>query len=339
MQAIDRNRYEVIPVGITQRGRWLLAEPDTLREGLLEAAPHVLPSAELQRADVRGVRRGGSSTVTLGEEVDVVFPLVHGTYGEDGCMQGLFELAGLPYVGSSVSASAVGMDKILMKAVFAAHGLPSVNYLPMRRADWERDPRACVDEVTARIGYPCFVKPANLGSSVGITKVHSAAELVPALNLAAEFSARLIVEEGIAVRELECGVLGNETPEASIVGEVTPQREFYDYEAKYHDPQTTFAIPADIPAAVADEVRTMAVRAFTAIGASGLARVDFFLERESGRIYLNEINTIPGFTAMSVYPRLWAASGVPYGELIDRLIALALARYEDEFRNRTEYER
>jgi len=338
MQAIDRDRYEVIPVGITQRGRWLLADPESLREGLLEAAGRLLPSAEPRSSDVSSARRGDSPTITLGEGMDVVFPLVHGTYGEDGCLQGLFELAGLPYVGSSVSASAVGMDKILMKSVFAANGLPSVSYLPVRRADWERDPRAWLDEIATRIGFPCFVKPANLGSSVGISKVISAADLAPALNLAAEFSARLIVEQGITVRELECGVLGNDAPEASIVGEVIPDREFYDYEAKYYDPQTKFVIPADIPADVAEEVRTMAVRAFTALGASGLARVDFFLERESGRVYLNEINTIPGFTAMSVYPRLWAASGVPYADLIDRLIALALARHGDEARNRTEYE-
>ncbi len=339
MQAIDRERYEVVPVGITKRGRWLLAEPDALREGLLEGADRVIPSAELRRQDPVVGPRGAVSGLDLASGVDIVFPLVHGTYGEDGCLQGLFELAGLPYVGSSVPASAVGMDKILMKAVFAAHALPSVDYMPVRRVDWERDPRACLDEITGRIGFPCFVKPSNLGSSVGIRKVHAADELPSALGLAAEFSPRIIVERGIAARELECGVLGNETPEASVVGEVIPGREFYDYEAKYYDPRTRFIIPADVPSALADEIRAMAIRAFTAIGASGLARVDFFLERETERIYLNEINTIPGFTAMSVYPRLWAATGVPYPALIDRLIALALARHDDEARNRTEYER
>ncbi len=339
MQAIDRDRYEVIPIGITQRGRWLLAEPDAMKEGLLEGADRVIPTAELRGQDLAGISRSVPSTLDLANGVDVVFPLVHGTYGEDGCLQGLFELAGLPYVGSSVSASAVGMDKILMKAVFAAHGLPSVDYMPVRRADWERDPRACLDEIADGLGFPCFVKPSNLGSSVGISKVHAAEELSAALNLAAEFSPRIIVERGISARELECGVLGNEAPEASAVGEVIPRREFYDYEAKYYDPQTRFVIPADIPNAVADDVRAMAIRAFTALGASGLARVDFFLERETGRIYVNEINTIPGFTAMSVYPRLWGATGVPYSALIDRLIALALARHDDEARNRTEYER
>jgi D-alanine-D-alanine ligase len=251
----------------------------------------------------------------------------------------LFELAGIPYVGSSVSASAVGMDKVLMKAVFAAAGLPSVDYLPIRRVEWERDRDRCLARIADEIGFPCFVKPANLGSSVGITKVATAANLPPALTLAAEFGSRLIVERGIAARELECGVLGNHEPAASVVGEVIPRRDFYDYEAKYHDPDTRFVIPADIPGSLADEVRSLAIRAFTAIGAAGMARVDFFLERQSGRVFVNEINTIPGFTAMSVYPRLWAASGVAYPELIDRLIALALERHEDEGHNRTEYER
>jgi D-alanine-D-alanine ligase len=339
MQAIDRDRYDVVPVGITQQGRWLLAEPIALREGSLEGAGAMLPSAELRNPGLVPTHDRRTAMVTLADTVDVVFPLVHGTYGEDGCLQGLFELAGIPYVGSSVPASAVGMDKLLMKAVFAAAGLPSVDYLPLRRVDWERAGDGCLTRVVEEIGFPCFVKPANLGSSVGISKVAGASELPTALTLAAEFSPRLIIERGIDARELECGVLGNHDPAASVVGEVMPRREFYDYEAKYHDPDTKFAIPAEIPASIADEVRSMAIRAFAAIGASGMARVDFFLERDSGRVFLNEINTIPGFTAMSVYPRLWAAAGVPYPELINRLIALAVERHEDQARNRTEYER
>jgi D-alanine-D-alanine ligase len=337
MGAIDRDRYQVIPVGITQRGRWLLAEPLALREGTLEAAGTMLPSAELRSPDLAPA--DDAAKVTLADTVDVVFPLVHGTYGEDGCLQGLFELAGIPYVGSSLPASAVGMDKVLMKAVFAAAGLPSVAYLPIRRVEWEREGDRCLARIADEIGFPCFVKPANLGSSVGITKVLSKRELPLALTLAAEYSSRLIIERGVAARELECGVLGNHEPHASVVGEVIPRRDFYDYEAKYHDPDTQFVIPAEIPPNVADEVRAMAIRAFAAIGAAGMARVDFFLERESGRVFVNEINTIPGFTSMSVYPRLWAASGVEYAELIDRLIALALERHEDQARNRTEYER
>jgi D-alanine-D-alanine ligase len=326
-------------VGITQRGRWLLTDPAALRAGALEGADTLLPSAELRSPGLVPSHRRDPALVTLADRVDVVFPLVHGTYGEDGCLQGLFELAGIPYVGSSVSASAVGMDKVLMKAVFAAAGLPSVAYLSLRRAEWERDEAACLRRIAERIGFPCFVKPANLGSSVGISKVATASDLPAALALAAEFSPLLIVEQGIAARELECGVLGNHEPEASVVGEIIPRRDFYDYQAKYHDPETQLVIPADISDGVAEEVRDMAIRAFTAIGGTGLARVDFFLERQSGRVLLNEINTIPGFTAMSMYPRLWAASGVPYPELIDRLIALALERHEDQARNRTEYER
>jgi D-alanine-D-alanine ligase len=279
----------------------------------------------------------GPEAARLRERVDVVFPLVHGTFGEDGCLQGLLELAEVPYVGSNVLASAVGMDKIVMKAVFQAYGLPVVPFASVARADWEQDPTPVLGRLEAEIGYPCFVKPANLGSSVGISKARGREQLADGLALAAEFSSRLIVEAGREVRELACGVLGNDRPAASVVGEVIPNREFYDYEAKYHDPQTRFMIPADISPEAQAEVQALAVRAFQAIGASGLARVDFFLDRADGRLWVNEINTIPGFTAMSVYPRLWAASGVPYPELIHRLIQLARERHRDQARNRTRY--
>ncbi|MBM2810450.1 MAG: D-alanine--D-alanine ligase, partial [Chloroflexi bacterium] len=255
------------------------------------------------------------------------------------CLQGLFELASIPYVGAPVFASAVGMDKILMKMVFRAAGLPLTDYAPLERGDWERDHAGTLTRMEIEIGYPCFVKPANLGSSVGISKVRNRAELADALNLAAEFSSRILVERGLEVRELECAILGNQEPMASVVGEVLPSREFYDYEAKYHDPTTTFVIPADIDEGVNVEIRGLAVKAFKAIGAAGMARVDFFLGRGDGRVYLNEINTIPGFTSMSVYPRLWQATGVPYPDLIDRLIQFGLDRHADEARNRTEYER
>lgn len=338
IRSIDHERYEVIPIGITRLGSWLLVEPDALLEGALEGAPRVLASAERRGSSPTPVRPAEAAVLALAEITDVAFPLVHGTFGEDGCLQGLLELAGIPYVGSGVGASAVGMDKLLMKTVFTAQGLPCAPFLPIRRVDWERDPRRCLDQIAEVLGFPCFVKPANLGSSVGITRVGSPAELPAALTLAAEFSARVIVERAVSARELECGVLGNHDPEASVVGEVIPRRAFYDYEAKYRDPHTRFAIPAEIAPSTAAQVREMAVRAFQAIGASGMARVDFFLERGTERVLVNEINTIPGFTAMSVYPRLWAASGVSYTDLIDRLISLAIEHHQDQGRNRTEYE-
>ena len=269
--------------------------------------------------------------------MDVVFPLVHGTYGEDGCLQGLFDLADVPYVGSGVLGSAVGMDKITMKAVFQAHGLPMVPYLAVSRAAWERD-RAGTLRRAEELGFPSFVNPSSLGSSVGITKVHDATELGPALDGAARYGERLVVEQGIDAREVECGVLGNDMPEASVVGEILLKREFYDYEAKYHDPETDFAIPADLPTEVVLNVQALAIQAFQAVGAAGMARVDFFLDKQDGSLYLNEINTIPGFTTMSVYPRLWQASGVPYAELIERLIDLAIQRHADRARNQVTYQ-
>jgi len=241
-------------------------------------------------------------------------------------------------VGSSVLASAVGMDKITMKSVFRAEGLPLVDYLPVLRATWEKDPESVITAVTERLGFPCFAKPSALGSSVGISKARDRDQLQGALNLAAEFGSRMLVERAVDVRELECGVLGNDAPAASVVGEIRPARDFYDYEAKYYDSATEFIIPARIEGELQQRIQQTALAAFKAIGANGMARVDFFLDRASGALYLNEINTIPGFTMMSVYPRLWEASGVPYPKLIDRLIRLAIDRHEDDARNRTHYE-
>jgi D-alanine-D-alanine ligase len=253
-------------------------------------------------------------------------------------LQGLFELGGVAYVGSGVLASAVGMDKILMKTVFRAHGFPVADYVPVDRADWEEDPSSTLSRVEGAIGFPCFAKPASLGSSVGISKVRDRAGLADALDLAAQFGPRIVVERALDAREIECGVLGNRRPAASVVGEVIPSREFYDYEAKYHDPSTRFVIPANVDAGIAASIQSLAVRAFEAIGAAGLARVDFFLDRNDSRIYINEINTIPGFTSMSVFPRLWAASGISYRDLISQLIELACERHGDAARNRTRYE-
>ncbi|MBU1878090.1 MAG: D-alanine--D-alanine ligase [Chloroflexi bacterium] len=255
----------------------------------------------------------------------------------NGTMQGLLELADIPYVGAGVLGSALGMDKIAMKAAFAQHDLPIVPFLALKRKDWERDPEAMLDRVAARFGYPCFVKPANLGSSVGITKAHDRDELRAALALAAAYDRKMLAEESIDAREIECSVLGNDDPIASVPGEVIPSREFYDYAAKYVDEDSELLIPAPIGDERTRQVRELAVRAFLALDLAGMARVDFFLERGTDRLYLNEVNTIPGFTSISMYPKLWAASGVSYTELITRLIELALERHADKQRSRTSY--
>ena len=337
IEAMDPDRYEAVPIGITHGGSWVAAPPEALLAGEPDPGPRLLPSADPGQPGLIPLP-ASTSAAALTDAFDVVFPLVHGTFGEDGCLQGLFELAAVPYVGSNVLASAVGMDKITMKTIFRAEGFPIVDYLPVSRSTWEEDPRSVLAAVEGRLGYPCFVKPGNLGSSVGITKARGPQQLSAALALAAEFGSRMLVEQAVDARELECGVLGNDRPDASVVGEVVPAREFYDYEAKYYDSATRFAIPAEIDPSIQNTIRQLSMAAFTAIGASGMARVDFFLDRGSQALYLNEINTIPGFTAMSVYPRLWAASGVPYAELIDRLIQLALQRHDDQARNRTHYE-
>jgi D-alanine-D-alanine ligase len=261
--------------------------------------------------------------------VDVVFPVLHGPYGEDGTIQGMLELAGIPYVGSGVLASAVGMDKLTMKKIFAHHGLPQVEWIGLTRKEWEEDGKMWVQEVETSLGYPCFVKPANLGSSVGINKVGDAEELERAIEEAARLDRRLIVERGVDAREIEVSVLGNERAEVSVPGEIIVKRnEFYDYEAKYSEGGMDLVVPADIPDSTAAEIRHIARTAYEAIDAAGMARMDFFLERETNRLLINEINTIPGFTPTSVYSRLWAASGLPYEELLDRLIRLALERHD-----------
>jgi D-alanine-D-alanine ligase len=329
--AIDGGRYEVVPMGITRDGQWLVGS-DPLR-ALADTAgvrlalpPHVAPSrSEPGTARARlpaacGLPAGAAS------RLDVVFPVLHGPYGEDGTLQGLLELADVAYVGAGVLASAVGMDKATMKAVFRAHGLPVVPHLVVRAHEWTDGPDALRRRVDDELGYPCFVKPANLGSSVGISKVAVPRDLDAAVRLAFDHDRKILIERGILGRELEVSVLGNDRPEASVPGEVLPGKEWYDYEAKYTDGIAKLMIPAPLEAAVAEEVRRLAVAAFRAIDAAGLARVDFFLEGDD-RIWVNEINTMPGFTQTSAYPRLWEASGLPYPQLIDRLIALALERH------------
>jgi D-alanine-D-alanine ligase len=342
MSHLDRNKYEVVPIGITKTGAWLLgSDPQKLlaaeQGAQVDAEPEVTTSVTLTGDP--NVRRliplQSGEPLRDNGVLDVIFPVMHGTTGEDGALQGLLEVANVPYVGCGVLGSALGMDKEKMKMIFQNVGLPIVDYLVYRRHEWERSPEAILDAIEQRLGYPNFVKPANLGSSVGINKAHNRAELEHAMRVAAEYDRKIIIEHGINCRELECGVLGNNEPIASVVGEVVASNEFYDYRAKYIDNQSRITIPADIPQATAEEVRRQAVKAFIALDLSGLSRVDFFLEKETGQVYINEVNTLPGFTQISMYPQLWEASGIPYEELLDRLIELAIERHSDQQRNRT----
>lgn len=339
MQALDPQRYDVLPVYLTPEGRWLPAiEPSrALQQGTAAASP-VLLSSDPQQRGLLPLSPGLGAQTNGMRPIDVVFPLLHGTYGEDGTVQGLLELAGVPYVGAGVLGSAVGMDKGVMKILFQAAGLPVVPHVVVGRRDWERGPERVRSRILDTLALPVFVKPANLGSSVGISKVKQAAELTAAMDLACQYDRRLIIEQGLVCRELECSVLGNDEPQVSVVGEIVVQREFYDYEAKYSPGLSGLHIPANIDASLAQELRRLAVAAFQAIEAAGLARVDFFVDRQTGTPYVNEINTLPGFTATSMYPKLWEASGVPYSQLIDRLVQLAFERHQDRQRSRTTYD-
>jgi len=326
LAAIDRSRYDVVPIGIAKDGHWLVGG-DPLR-ALAEAAglPLALPPAPATGATLARVQTAGGLPAGLAARLDIVFPLLHGPYGEDGTVQGLLELADLPYVGAGVLASAVGMDKATMKAVFRAHGLPIVPHLVVLRHEWTAGREGIAGRVAEELGFPCFVKPSNLGSSVGISKVRAAPELGGAVAAAFAHDRKILVERGVTGREIEVSVLGNDLPEASVPGEVLPGKDWYDYEAKYTEGIAKLLIPAPVSAGLVAEFRSLAVRAFRAVDAAGLARVDFFLEDEV-RIWVNEINTIPGFTRTSAYPRLWEASGLPYPRLVDRLIELALERH------------
>ena len=330
--AMDPQRFEPVPLYIDKNGRWLVG--GSLKRLVSEdgAGKYVyLPPDPTQHSLVPAQDGRGGGLPPL----DVVFPVFHGLNGEDGTIQGVLELANLPYVGAGVLGSALGLDKIYMKRAFAAAGLPIVDYLPITRRQYEQDPNAFIALVEERLGYPCFSKFANSGSSVGTTKAHDRAELVGGLRLASSFDRKLLVERAVDARELEVSVLGNDEPQASVVGEVVPAHEFYDYDAKYLDEGSRLIIPAAIDPGVAEDVRAMAVRAFQAVDAAGMARVDFFLERTSGRVLLNEVNTIPGFTRISMYPKLWEASGLSYPKLIERLVDLAIERFNDKQRSQT----
>ncbi|HEY3989024.1 MAG TPA: D-alanine--D-alanine ligase family protein [Acidobacteriaceae bacterium] len=364
LAAIDKKKYDVVPIGIAKSGHWLLADEaqHMLAGGTTVTATHIAkgraahPSSLVPTAHPAGLLHVPASAANEQAEalgVDVLFPVLHGTFGEDGTIQGLFELAGKAYVGSGVLGSAAGMDKDVMKRLFMAAGLPIVEHITLLRGAWQKSPRKAIAEIEANLRYPLFVKPANLGSSVGISKVHDRSELAPAIVLAASYDRKIIIEQGVGgkaaknkpaerARELEVAVLGNEDPKASVVGEIVPAKEFYDYEAKYESDGSIPIIPARLSKAQAKDVREMAIAAFHACDCSGLARVDFLLEPESrtgkpGRLYLNEINTMPGFTSISMYPKLWQASGLKYSDLIDRLIELALERRAE--RDDTQYSR
>ncbi len=357
--AIDRDKFDVTPIGITKEGRWLAA---TGARGLLNGAagaegrqlragdPAATPGAKLLHEGIPTLLAPEPASQGVAERaIDVVFPVLHGTFGEDGTIQGLFELAGIAYVGSGVLGSAAGMDKDVMKRLFAQAGLPIVKHVTLLRADWEKAPRKAISAVEKALKYPVFVKPANLGSSVGISKAHDRAELGPALELAAKYDRKLIVEQGVGgkaargdavarAREFEVAVLGNDDPKASVVGEIIPGKEFYDYEAKYLSEGSVPVIPAKISREQSKAIREMAVAAFKACDLSGLARVDFLMEAGGKeRIFVNEVNTMPGFTQISMYPKLWEASGLKYKELITALIELALERQAEK--SKTTYSR
>ena len=338
---LDAERYELIEVGITHQGEWLAGE------GALDAfingdTSHLAPVTVLPDPTRKGLYRlhngADSAALTRYAEVDVFFPVLHGTFGEDGTIQGLFEMAAVAYVGAGVLGSSVGMDKGVFKDVMRANGIPVLESLLVTRHRLETDTDAVMDMVEATLPYPVFVKPANLGSSVGVSKCRSRSDLLEGLMEAALYDRRVLIERGLDAREIEISVLGNNQPHASIPGEVLPAAEFYTYEAKYHDDRSRTLIPADLPFETAEAMRAAAVAAYRAIDCAGMARVDFLLDKRSGEFYLNEVNTLPGFTQISMYPKLWEASGLPYSQLLDQLIELALERRAERDRTQWRYD-
>ncbi|MCA9926922.1 MAG: D-alanine--D-alanine ligase [Anaerolineales bacterium] len=337
MAALDRDKYDVVPIGIDKNGRWLTGDVmQSLAEGGAASQPATLlpdpESAALMRLETQDMQLTGMSAVT---QLDVIIPVLHGPYGEDGTVQGLLELANLPYVGAGVVGSAVGMDKAIFKHVMTANGIPVLPWLLVTGKDWRKRPFTILDEIESKLAYPVFTKPANLGSSVGICKCANRIALEAGMNEAMSYDRRVVVEQGANIRELEVSVLGNEDPIASVVGEIRPRRDFYDYVAKYltepgSDEDSELIIPAKLTEAESDEVRTLAIHAYKAIDCAGLGRVDLMMDKDSGKLYMNEINTIPGFTRISMYPKLWEATGLSYAALLDKLIDLALDRHDEK---------
>lgn len=343
LKALDPDKYEVVLIGITRDGGWRWGAPageadaKALRDVLDQGKP-VTPSVDPSHPGLVPLDSPSSSAGSGGNVVDVIFPVLHGTFGEDGTVQGVLELAGIPYVGAGVLGSAAGMDKDVMKRLFRDAGLPVVPWVLALRGEWEREPARVRRQIEREIGYPLFVKPANLGSSVGISRVAQARKLAAALDLAAEYDRKILVEKAVDAREIECSVLGNDRPQASVPGEVIPVNEFYDYEAKYIKEGSELIIPAKLTPRQTKQVREFSIRAFQAIDGAGMARVDFLLDRKTGKVFVNEINTIPGFTPISMYPKMWEASGIPYPKLVDRLIELACERQQEKSRTRFRYQ-
>ena len=336
MNAMDKDKYEVVPIGITKAGQWLVG--GDIHQQLLDAAAgHPVIADYVSSVKVLPEN---SLTLPVSETgpLDVVFPVLHGPFGEDGTIQGFLELVGVPYVGAGVTASAVGMDKAICKKIFQAHDLPLVPYLVFLRSRWQTDPETIINECESMLTYPMFVKPANLGSSVGIHKAENQEELRIGLDDAARYDRKLIIEQGIEAREIEVSVLGNDDPIASVPGEVIPSREFYSYAAKYIDDSSELLIPAPLNQEQTELIQQLAVEAFRVLDCSGLARCDFLLDKETGQVFLNELNTMPGFTPISMYPKLWEASGLSYSELIDRLIELAIERHEDKQQSESSFD-
>lgn len=342
LKAINKDKYDVTLIGITKEGKWIGGEnPMKALENGAASAPATALLGEPQfRALMQVTEQPGGKAVTLSSvaELDVVFPLLHGTFGEDGTVQGLLELANIPYVGAGVAGSAVGMEKGIFKSLMVAAGVPVPKWVMALRSEIERDPQAVIARAEAMSPYPLFTKPANLGSSVGVVKAHGREEFEAALKESARWDRRVLIEQGINAREIEVSVLGNDNPTASVPGEIVPGREFYDYEAKYIDEGSRLLIPAPLDEKTTKQAQELAVAAFKAIDCAGMARVDFLLDKDTGELYVSEINTIPGFTQISMYPKLWEASGMSYSELIDRLIELALERQAEKDRTERVFE-
>lgn len=335
MSAMNREKYEVVPIGISKSGQWLTG--GNIHQQLVDAAAGHPVLEDLEKQTVNSAENTLTLSISETGSLDVVFPVLHGTFGEDGTVQGFLELADVPYVGAGVTGSAVGMDKAICKDIFRAHGLPIVIHRVFLRRKWQADPQSVIDECKSAIGYPMFVKPANLGSSVGIHKANNREELQAGLQDAATYDRKLVVEQGLDAREIEVSVLGNDEPVASVPGEIIPSREFYSYAAKYIDDSSDLLIPAPLGPEYVELIQNLAIESFVALDCCGLARCDFLLEKSTGEVFVNELNTMPGFTPISMYPKLWEASGLSYSQLIDRLIELAIERYKDKKQSSTTF--
>ncbi|MGB9432002.1 MAG: D-alanine--D-alanine ligase family protein [Candidatus Acidiferrum sp.] len=330
IRGLDPDKYEAVPIGISKDGHWLIGQGAAkMLPEVIKGGRRVMLTADPTEAALMPLDRGAGA-----QRLDVIFPVLHGTFGEDGTIQGMLDLAGLPYVGAGVLGSAIGMDKDVAKRLCLAVGIPVVPWVAVNRWHWEKDPAAVKSDIQEKFSYPVFVKPATLGSSVGMTKVHDAEELGPALDLACEFGMKILVEKAMTAREIEVSVLGNHDPKASVPGEIIPHREFYDYTAKYLEDGTRLLIPAELKPAQIQKIQSLAVEAFRVLELAGMARVDFFLEKKGNKLFLNEVNTIPGFTSISMYPKLWEASGISFRELIDKLIELAFEIHREKARTK-----